>query len=237
MNTTNNPTTSTSISSLKGRAKSTYCRVLTAIAEDNTGSYMGHAFAALTENAKEIAIQSGRYMNTYIRGAQRATDAEAAAIELEAKAAAHVARKSMRNIDHVVASAFLAELIRREREEDAPKPTTDGTTTNNATEFSELTHAGQCLDIYLMNTESIYNAYTVPAINRVIKATGAGEYVSTDPYYAAKDIQEVSPAIQAAARLVRKYDHMTPTVADIEAVTARYVAYVIDCAKYELQNA
>lgn len=115
--------------------------------------------------------------------------------------------------------------------------TTESKNANTVTEFSELSHAGQCLDIYLMNTESIYNAYTVPAINRVIKATGAGEYVSTDPEHAAKDIQEITPAIQAAARLVRKYDHLTPTAADIEAVTARYVAYVIDCAKYELQNA
>jgi len=115
--------------------------------------------------------------------------------------------------------------------------TTTTENANNVTEFSELSHAGQCLDIYLMNTESIYTTCTVPAINRVIRAIKAGEYVSTDPEHAAKDIQEITPAIQAAARLVRKYDHLTPTVADIEAVTARYVAYVIDCAKYELQNA
>lgn len=41
---------------------------------------------------------------------------------------------------------------------------------NETTEFSELTHAGQCLDIYLMNTAEIYDRYTVPAIERVTRA-------------------------------------------------------------------
>jgi len=114
---------------------------------------------------------------------------------------------------------------------------TTKTNSVQVTDFSERTHAGQCLGIYLHNTASIYTAYTVPAINRVIKAIKAGEYVSTDPEHAAKDIQEVSPAMQAAARMVCKYDHLTPTAQDLEAVKANYVAYIIECAKYELQTA
>lgn len=106
---------------------------------------------------------------------------------------------------------------------------------NEMTEFSELTHAGQCLDIYLMNTSDIYERYTVPAIERVTRAIKAGEYVS-DNAGLEKDIQEISPAIQAAARLVKRYDGVTPTVKDIEQVTRNYAAYIADCAKYEIEK-
>lgn len=107
---------------------------------------------------------------------------------------------------------------------------------NETTEFSELTHAGQCLDIYLHNTSDIYERYTVPAIERVTRAIKAGEYVSDNAGQLAKDIQEITPAIQAAARLVKKHDHMTPTAKDIEQVTRNYAAYIVDCAKYEIDK-
>lgn len=107
---------------------------------------------------------------------------------------------------------------------------------NKTTEFSELTHAGQCLDIYLHNTADIYNRYTVPAIERVTRAIKAGEYVSDNAGQLAKNIQEITPAIQAAARLVKKHDHMTPTAKDIEQVTRNYAAYIVDCAKYEIEK-
>lgn len=110
-------------------------------------------------------------------------------------------------------------------------------TETTAPEFSELSHAGQCLDIYLHNTAEIYERYTVPAIKRVVKAFKAGEYVSDNAEQLAKDIQEIAPAISAAARLVRKYDHLTPTAQDIEQVTHNYAAYIVDCAKYEIENA
>lgn len=108
--------------------------------------------------------------------------------------------------------------------------------TNKIT-LQETTACGGYMEIYLHTERSIYNAYTVPAIKRVIKATKAGEYGSANPERFAKDVQEITPAIQAAARLVRKYDGMQPTVQDIEAVTANYVAYIIEAAQYELQNA
>lgn len=108
---------------------------------------------------------------------------------------------------------------------------------NETTEFSELTHASQCLDIYLHNTADIYDRYTVPAIERVTRAIKVGEYVSDNAGQLAKDIQEITPAIQAAARLVKRYDHLTPTAKDIEQVTRNYAAYIVDCAKYELETA
>ena len=122
---------------------------------------------------------------------------------------------------------------------ETPNPENTPTTMNakETTEFSELTHAGQCLDIYLHNTREIYERYTVPAIKRVTRAIKAGEYVSDNAAQLAKDIQEITPAIQAAARLVRKYDHLTPTTKDIEQVTRNYAAYIVDCAKYAIENA
>ena len=38
-----------------------------------------------------------------------------------------------------------------------------------APEFSELSHAAQCLDIYLHNTREIYERYTVPAIKEAAR--------------------------------------------------------------------
>lgn len=118
-------------------------------------------------------------------------------------------------------------------------PSTSDTmnTETKTVEFSDLSHAGQCLDIYLHNTAEIYERYTVPAIARVVKAYKAGERVSVNPEQLAKDIQEITPAITAAMRLVKKYDHMTPTAKDIEQVTSNYAACIIDNAKYEVENA
>lgn len=117
-------------------------------------------------------------------------------------------------------------------------PTTmNANETTTAPEFSDLTHAGRCLDIYLNNTREIYERYTVPAIARVTRAIKAGEYVSDNAVQLAKDIQGITPALQAAARLVTKHDHLTPTAKDIEQVTRNYAAYIVDCAKYEIETA
>lgn len=167
--------------------------------------------------------------------------AEEAAKELTERAAACVSRK-LRKIDTICAVAFLAEYISRQRKAietpETPNPNNTPATmnANETTEISELTHAGQCLDIYLHNTSDIYERYTVPAIKRVTRAIKAGEYVSDNAAQLAKDIQEINPAIQAAARLVRKYDHLTPTTKDIEQVTRNYAAYIVDCAKHELEK-
>ena len=118
-----------------------------------------------------------------------------------------------------------------------PETSDTMTTETNPVEFSDLSHAGQCLDIYLHNTAEIYQRYTVPAIARVVKAYKAGECVSVNPEQLAKDIQEITPAINAAVRLVKRYDHMTPTAKDIEQVTRNFAAYIVESAKYEAENA
>lgn len=122
---------------------------------------------------------------------------------------------------------------------DNTTPSTSDTmnTETNTVEFSDLSHAAQCLDIYLHNTAEIYERYTVPAIARVVKAYKAGECVSVNPEQLAKDIQEITPAINAAVRLVKKHDHMTPTAKDIEQVTRNFAAYIVESAKYEVENA
>lgn len=101
----------------------------------------------------------------------------------------------------------------------------------------ELSHVAQCMEIYVRNERDIYERYTVPAIARVIRAIKAGEYVSDNVWQLEKDIREVTPAIQAAARIVKKYDGMKPTADDIETVKAGYVADIIDKAKYEIKAA
>ena len=119
--------------------------------------------------------------------------------------------------------------------------TTD--TTNNVTPAYEETHAARCLHIYLNNTADIYDRYTVPAIEQTaaaFKYRNGAKYTPAEYWdvleRAAKDMHAVKSALQAAARLVKKHDHMTPTAADIEFVTADYVAYIIECAQYEVAN-
>ena len=127
--------------------------------------------------------------------------------------------------------------IEEATETDTTPETSDTMNTETTpVEFSELSHAAQCTDIYLHNTAEIYQRYTVPAIARVVRAYKAGECVSVNPEQLAKDVQEITPAINAAVRLVKKYDHMTPTAKDIEQVTRNYIACIIDNAKYEVEN-
>ena len=123
-------------------------------------------------------------------------------------------------------------------------PTTmNANETTTAPEFSDLTHAGQCLDIYLHNTGEIYERYTVPAINAVVEAVRRnGWQLPKDE--AIKNLTfwtswqpGTEKALQAAARLVRKYDHLTPTAQDIEQVTRNYAAYIIESATFEIENA
>ena len=109
---------------------------------------------------------------------------------------------------------------------------------NTTTTAQEYTHAAQCLYIYLMNESEIYNRYTAPAIERLAKIQAP----ETFTYWhvmagVVEDWDQVDNALQTAARLVQKYDLMTPTPADIEAVKANYVAYIIECAQDEVNNA
>ncbi len=118
---------------------------------------------------------------------------------------------------------------------------------NETTEFSELTHAGQCLDIYLHNTSDIYARYTVPVISALVDNDhnngGRTNWDNVINNLCCLDACEplctlegkVYRAIDRARRLVRQYDGMTPTAKDIEQVTRNYAAYIVDCAKHELQ--
>lgn len=123
-------------------------------------------------------------------------------------------------------------------EPEDPEPATD-----TAPEFSQLSHAAQCLDIYLHNTAEIYNRYTVPAINAVVEAVRRnGWQLPKDE--AIKNLTfwtswqpGTKKALQAAARLARKYDHLTPTAQDIEQVTRNYAAYIVESATFEIKNA
>lgn len=119
---------------LKGQALRTYNKVMNAMAEDNNASML-HTFAALTQQAKSIALQSCKFRNAYVRGELKVMSVEEAAKDLTARAAACVSCK-VRNIDMIIATAFLAEYISRQRKEiETPKPTTPETSeamnTNN----------------------------------------------------------------------------------------------------------
>lgn len=122
---------------LKGMAKHTYNRVMSAMAEDND-RYMGHTFAALTDGAKAIALNSGKFSNLYIRGERKGMTAEEAAKELTERAAAITVRK-FRNIDVICAVAFLAEYISRQRKADEPTTNTPSTMNANETTTTVLT--------------------------------------------------------------------------------------------------
>lgn len=97
------------------------------------------------------------------------------------------------------------------------------TNETKAPEFSELSHAGQRLDIYLRNDSFIYEYYTQKAIEAIVND---GLLISSE------DVRRyVRNAIRRASWQVEKYDHLTPTAQDIEQVTRNYVAYIVDCAK------
>lgn len=127
--------TNNTLANLKGMAKHTYNRVTSAMAEDSDPAML-HTFAALTDGAKAIALQSGNFSNLYIRGINKGMTAEEAANELTERAAALVSRK-LRKIDMICAAAFLAEYISRQRKEaEQPEPTNPDNTpsTMNANE-------------------------------------------------------------------------------------------------------
>lgn len=139
--------TTTTPANLKGTAKHTYNHAINAITEDSTPAML-HAFAALTDGAKAIVLQSGKFSNLYIRGERKGMTAEEAAKELTERAAGCVTRK-LRKIDHICAVAFLSEYISRQRkaEETPETPNPDNTPTTmtanetKAPESIELAHA------------------------------------------------------------------------------------------------
>lgn len=118
----------------------------------------------------------------------------------------------------------------------------------NANETTELTHAGQCLDIYLNNTREIYERYTAPIISALVD-NDHNNGGRTDWDNVINNLYHLDPceplctlegkiyrAIDKARRLVNQYDGLTPTAKDIEQVTRNYAGYIVDCAKYEIEK-
>lgn len=170
---------------LKGMAKHTYNRIMSAMAEDTTAAML-HTFAALTDGAKAIALQSGKFSNLYIRGERKGMAAEEAAKELTERAAACVSRK-LRKIDTICAVAFLAEYISRQRKADEPttEPTDNTPSTMNANEtkapeFSELSHAATNIVLAAENTQSIYAAHVEPLLRSLERKAAKGVTLSLD---------------------------------------------------------
>ncbi len=126
----------------------------------------------------------------------------------------------------------------------------NGTTTETtAPEFSELSHAGQCLDIYLHNTREIYELYTTPVISALVDndRNNGGRTNWDNVINNLCDLNPCEPlctlegkiyrAIDRARRLVRQFDGLTPTAKDIEEVTRNYAAYIVESATFEIENA
>ncbi len=168
------------VATSKGMAKHTYNRVMSAMAEDTTAAML-HAFAALTEGAKAIALQSGKFSNLYIRGEHKGIAAEEAAKELTERAAACVSRK-LRKIDMACAVAFLAEYIARQRKanETPETPDTDNTpSTMNANEtktpeFSQLSHTATNIVLTAENDGDIYRRHVQPLILSLVNKIKRG---------------------------------------------------------------
>lgn len=81
-------------------------------------------------------------------------EAKAEQLEAALKAAGHKATPDEYGVIVCTWEAFMAGVEMLNQEQPAP-------------EFSELSHTGQCLNIYLHNTAEIYDRYTVPAIRKV----------------------------------------------------------------------
>ena len=125
------------------------------------------------------------------------------------------------------------------------EPTEEPTTPAPA-EPSELTHAGQCLDIYLNNTSDICERYTLPTIAAVAKSVGPRvnwEHVINDlcalnPFAPSSTVDGmIYRAIDKARRLVNQFDGLKPTDTDLQQVTRNYAEYIADCAKSEILEA
>lgn len=173
---------------LKGMAKYTYNRVMSAMADDTTAAML-HTFAALTDGAKAIALQSGKYSNLYIRGERKDMAAEDAAKELAERAAGCVTRK-LRKIDMVCAASFLAEYIARQRKAEetpeTPSPEPDNTPTamnaneTKAPEYSELSHAATNIVLAAENTYNLSQNHVEPLVRSLERKAAKGVTLSLD---------------------------------------------------------
>lgn len=238
---------------LKGMAKHTHNRVMSAIAEDTTAAML-HAFAALTDGAKAIVLQSGKHSNLYIRGERKAIAAEEAAKELADRAAAGVTRK-LRKIDHICAVAFLAEYIARQRKADetpeTPSPENTPTTMNASEIISSLTESQVRRACAALLPAKFFDEYFTPergniALLRqiledhvfeydttaaeIIEAAGADETANETK---APEFSELSHAaaniVLAAENTCNIYqDHVEPLLRSLERKVAKGVTLSLD---------
>ncbi|MBD5224226.1 MAG: hypothetical protein HDS71_09330 [Bacteroidales bacterium] len=156
--------------------------------------------------------------------------------------AKRVNREPINRKAQIVAAWHNTKIAAKELQ-NTPETSDTMNTETNTVEFSELSHAGQCLDLYLHNTAEIYERYTVEAVKLVVNAFTNQGPVKLDDVTAWDNLtfwiswQPVTKkAVTAAVKLVKKYDHMTPTAKDIEQVTRNYAAYIVESAKYEVEN-
>lgn len=172
---------------LKGMAKYTYNRLMSAMAEDTTAAML-HTFAVLTDGAKAVVLQSGKFSNLYIRGERKGMTAEEAAKELIERSTACVSRK-LRKIDMVCVASFLAEYIARQRNAietpETPSPENTPSTMNanevtNVPEFSELSHAATNIVLAAENTQSIYATHVEPLLRSLERKAAKGVTLSLD---------------------------------------------------------
>lgn len=98
---------------LRGMAKHTYNRVMSAMAEDHS-LHMYCTFQTLPPLAKSIVHHSGHFSNSYVLGNRKDIPVEEAADELVDRTISCLTFK-FRNIDIICAVAFLTEYILRRR--------------------------------------------------------------------------------------------------------------------------
>lgn len=114
--------------------------------------------------------------------------------------------------------------------------------TNDVIDFSNLTHAGQCLDIYLRNTVEIYDRYTIPAIKTIVESVKRNgwqipiEEALSNLIFWVSWQDGTKKALQTAAKIVKKYDGITLTDDDIKQVTTLYSTYIVNCAFDEIKR-
>lgn len=114
---------------------------------------------------------------------------------------------------------------------DAPEletPDTMNAETKAMNEENELSNAGYCLDVYIMNDQFIYENCTQKAIEAI-----ANEGLTIN---SPEVVEHIKRAVRQAASEVHLHDGLAVTPEDIKAVLPNYCAYIIECAKYEVEN-
>ena len=235
---------------LKGMAKHTYNRVMSAMAEDTTAAML-HTFATLTDGAKTIVLQSGKYSNLYIRGERKDMAAEEAAKELTERAAAGVTRK-LRKIDHICAVAFLTEYISRQRKaEETPSPENTPTAMNTNEIVASLNEKQVRTAAAKLLPAKFFDGYFTPergniallrqiledyvleydmTATEIIEAAGADETANETKAPEFSELSHAATNIALAAESTRSIytSHVDPLLRSLERKAAKGVTLLLD---------